>query len=57
LVNIPMPYLYFKQKSLGILDFIFGFSRVIGLSEADFDDFRSDYLGKYAAIWETGLAY
>jgi hypothetical protein len=52
-VNIPIPYLYFKPKSWGITDFIFGVSRVIDLAETKFDDFRSDYLGEYEAIFGT----
>jgi hypothetical protein len=42
---------------LGNLDFIFDFSGVIDPAETAFDDFRSDFLGEFEAICETGLAY
>jgi hypothetical protein len=44
------------MKNWGILNFIFGFSRVIDHAETDFDDFRSDHLGKLEAICETAEA-
>jgi hypothetical protein len=47
---------YFKQKSWGILNFIFGFRGVFDTAETDFRDFQSDYLGKYKAICEMVLA-
>jgi hypothetical protein len=45
-----------NKKSWGIQHFILGFSGVIDPDETDFDDFRSDYLGKYEAICKTALA-
>jgi hypothetical protein len=45
-----------KNKSWGILYFIFGFSCAIDPAETNFDDFRSDYFGEYEAICETALA-
>jgi hypothetical protein len=52
-VYIPIRFNFFKQKSYGILNFIFGFSGVIDTAETDFGDFRSDYLGEYEAVCET----
>jgi hypothetical protein len=39
-----------------VVEFIFGFSGVIHPTETDFDNFRSDYLGKNETIYETALA-
>jgi hypothetical protein len=55
-VNIPLRCNYLSKKSYGILNSIFGFSGVIDTAEPDFGDFRSDYLGEYEGIFETGLA-
>jgi hypothetical protein len=52
----PHHILTLNKRSWGLLDFIFGFSWVINPPETDFDDFQSNYLGKYEAICKMALA-
>jgi hypothetical protein len=45
-----------NTKKFGNSRLHFGFSGLIDPAVTDFDDFRSDYLGEYEAICETGFA-
>jgi hypothetical protein len=42
---------------MGTLTKKIGFRGLYQIAEADFDDFRLDFLGKFEAIFETALAY
>jgi hypothetical protein len=53
--NIAISCLYFKQKSLGLKDFISNISGVIDTANTGFGCIRSEYLGAYEAICETSL--
>jgi hypothetical protein len=51
MANIPILYKYLKQKKVG------GFLEPhFQISETDFGDFQSDYLGEYEVICKTVLA-
>jgi hypothetical protein len=59
MANIPILYstsTESRKEVGGCLDLILDFSGVNDTAEADFGDFRSDYLGEYDAICKTGLA-
>jgi hypothetical protein len=34
-----------------------GFRGLVGTAEADFDDFRLDFLGEFKVVFETALAH
>jgi hypothetical protein len=46
---------FYRKRSWGILDFIFGFRGVIDPAETDFGDFSIDFLSEYDAKCETAV--